>query len=272
GASGGPLESGVSGYVVKSVAEPWGINVLAAVDAGTFMAGIRRILQEDTHRRGGPRTAHRCFGSTVLPYRNSYANTAYVAHELVQTVCITHAHLDHVGALALNASSFSHDRPKHVAGLPRVLDAVKDGIFNGLVWPNMTNEGQDPIGLLQLRRIADGASADVARGLTARAFEVSHGCLHSAGQTVGAVPSTAFFLRDKHTGDELLMFGDVEPDSVSIDPRNRRVWHEAAGLFRAGRLRGIVIECSYASCQPESSLFGHMSPPYLIQELKQFAS
>lgn len=64
----------------------------------------------------------------------------------------------------------------------------------------------------------------------------------------------------------------LSTDSVSINPRNRAVWTEAAKKFKLKKLAAIFIECSFASCQPESSLFGHLSPPYLVQELKQFAS
>lgn len=35
--------------------------------------------------------------------------------------------------------------------------------------------------------------------------------------------SSVFFIRDSATGKEILVFGDVEPDSVSLSPRNRLV-------------------------------------------------
>ena len=38
-----------------------------------------------------------------------------------------------------------------------------------------------------------------------------------------------------------------------------------------GLLRGILIECSYSDAQPEETLFGHLKPWFLIEELKVLA-
>lgn len=84
--------------------------------------------------------------------------------------------------------------------------------------------------------------------------------------------SSAYFVRDIYSGKELLMFGDVEPDSVSLSPRNRKVWMEAAPKVVAGVLKGIFIECSYDDSHPDEKLFGHLAPQYLIEELKVLVS
>jgi cAMP phosphodiesterase len=82
-----------------------------------------------------------------------------------------------------------------------------------------------------------------------------------------AVDSTAFFIRDEETGQEVLIFGDVEPDIVSLVPRNARVWSDAAPKIAAGLLMGIFIECSYDDSQIDSMLFGHLNPRHLVAEL-----
>ena len=84
--------------------------------------------------------------------------------------------------------------------------------------------------------------------------------------------STAFFLRDDHTGREVLIFGDVEPDSISLTPRTKQVWTEAAPKIAAGNLHGILIECSYDDSQPDKALFGHLNPRHLIAELQVLAA
>ncbi|KAI9849157.1 MAG: 3',5'-cyclic-nucleotide phosphodiesterase pde1 [Sclerophora amabilis] len=83
--------------------------------------------------------------------------------------------------------------------------------------------------------------------------------------------STAYFIRDHGTGREVLVFGDVEPDSLSLSPRTARVWAEAAPKIVAGLLSGILIECSYDDSQPDETLFGHLAPRHLIEELKVLA-
>lgn len=81
------------------------------------------------------------------------------------------------------------------------------------------------------------------------------------------VESSAFFIRDHHSGSEIIVFGDVEPDSLSLEPRNKRVWEVAAPKFAAGTLRAIFIECSYNDSIDDSSLYGHLCPRHLISEL-----
>lgn len=85
------------------------------------------------------------------------------------------------------------------------------------------------------------------------------------------VDSTAYFIRDDLTGKELLMFGDVEPDSISICPRNHVVWAEAAYKISHGLLSGIFIECSYNDSQKDEYLFGHLAPRHLVAELQKLA-
>lgn len=88
---------------------------------------------------------------------------------------------------------------------------------------------------------------------------------------VAAVDSTAYFIRDTTTNREILIFGDVEPDSVSVAPRLARVWAEAAHKIAAGILSGIFIECSYPDSQGDAVLFGHFAPRHLIAELQVLA-
>lgn len=86
------------------------------------------------------------------------------------------------------------------------------------------------------------------------------------------VDSTAYFIRDSETAKELLFFGDVEPDSISLHPRNQYIWAEAARKLAHGKLRGIFIECSYDDSQPDAYLFGHLCPRHLIAEMSTLAT
>ena len=81
----------------------------------------------------------------------------------------------------------------------------------------------------------------------------------------------AFFLRDDHTGSEVLIFGDVEPDTLSLSPRTAQVWADAAPKVASGLLKGILIECSYEESQSDDTLFGHLAPRHVIAELRLLA-
>ncbi|EFX00334.1 cyclic-AMP phosphodiesterase [Grosmannia clavigera kw1407] len=92
------------------------------------------------------------------------------------------------------------------------------------------------------------------------------------GETVCVYDSSAYFIRDVATGREVLMFGDVEPDSVSLSPRNIHVWQEAAPKIAAGHLAAIFMECSYEDTHPVDRLYGHLTPHYVVEELASLAA
>ncbi|KAI2639796.1 cAMP phosphodiesterases class-II-domain-containing protein [Hypomontagnella submonticulosa] len=91
-------------------------------------------------------------------------------------------------------------------------------------------------------------------------------------ETVCVYDSSAYFIRDAVSGHEVLMFGDVEPDSISLSPRNLRVWQEAAPRIANGSLAAIFIECSYDDSRTDDRLFGHLTPRYIVQEMKALAA
>ncbi|KAI3328269.1 cAMP phosphodiesterase class-II [Ustulina deusta] len=97
----------------------------------------------------------------------------------------------------------------------------------------------------------------------------------AAGQekeTICVYDSSAYFIRDNATGREVLIFGDVEPDSMSLSPRNLGIWQEAAPRIANGNLAAIFIECSYDNSQTDDRLYGHLTPRYVIQEMQALAA
>lgn len=85
------------------------------------------------------------------------------------------------------------------------------------------------------------------------------------------VESSAFFLRSDKTGNEIIAFGDIEPDSVALEGRNYLVWEAAAPKLVTGTLKAILIECSYDDSVDDRYLFGHLCPRHLISELMVLA-
>ena len=81
------------------------------------------------------------------------------------------------------------------------------------------------------------------------------------------VDSSAYFIQDRDSRREVLMFGDVEPDSISLSPRNLHIWQEAAPKIAAGTLAAVFIECSYDDSQSNDRLFGHLKPVFVLEEL-----
>lgn len=94
----------------------------------------------------------------------------------------------------------------------------------------------------------------------------------SQGESICVYDSSAYFVRDVKTGREVLMFGDVEPDSISLSPRNSLIWQEAAPKIAAGNLAAIFVECSYDDSQPLDRLYGHLTPQFVAEEMANLAA
>lgn len=100
----------------------------------------------------------------------------------------------------------------------------------------------------------------------------AHNESNDAGAHFQAVDSSAFFIRNDSDGKEIIVFGDIEPDSVSLHPRNQVVWEDAAPKIAAGTLKAIFIECSYDDSVRDEDLYGHLCPRHLIAELGVLAA
>lgn len=345
GAGGGPNEDNVAGLLVKSTSTQWTSGSVLAVDAGVHLAAIIKIIEEhlpnavmpELSRDGvaprpsasEPTKLNRIlstgpFANLELPYESARANGAFVLHNLISTYLITHPHLDHVSGVVINTASFQQtSRPKRLAALPSTIDAIKNHIFNDIIWPNLSDENGG-VGLVSYMRLVEGGNnalghgegqgyIEVCDGLTVKCWSVSHGqCMRSShyhsnslgtndilipNSSKNAIPaplsiptstpqhnlihhqrdkicaydSSAFFLRDDQTGREVLVFGDVEPDSLSLAPRTFHVWNDAAVKIVNHVLMGIFIECSYDDSQSDETLFGHLAPRHLITELQVLA-
>ncbi|TWU75771.1 3',5'-cyclic-nucleotide phosphodiesterase pde1 [Metarhizium rileyi] len=347
GSGGGPLESNITAFLVRSVAEKWSKGSVIAVDAGVHLSAITRLIEEaypsppPTHLPFTLTTG--AFAGLEMPYASVTANAAYVTRSLVDTYLITHPHLDHISGFVVNTAGLPGTRPKKLAALPGTIQAFKSHIFNNVIWPNLSDENNGA-GLVTYLRLVEGGSPalgdgegkgymEVCDGLLVKTWSVSHGhCIekhphrgsassastrfgsHDASsqtprrdlhchasmpptarstgllsqaafstlsssqlgtnndqERICVCDSSAFFIRDQSHRREVLIFGDVEPDSISLSPRNLQVWQEAASRIVSGALAAIFIECSYDDSQSNDRLFGHLKPCFLMDELRVLA-
>lgn len=315
---------------MRSLSEDWKKGSVLAVDAGTHLSSISRIIEQHLPEKKkvdaksflttGP------FSGLELPHISAKANAGHITKALVDTYLITHPHLDHISGLVVNTAALPGVRPKRIAALPSTISAFKNHIFNNVIWPNLSDEN-DGAGLVTYMRLMEGGSAalgnagsrgyvEICEGLSIKTWSVSHGhCMENhwhRGSSVGhgrishdsmdatamqrsssnstpaprpqysshppgqdgicVYDSSAYFIRDIKTGREVLIFGDVEPDSISLSPRNHQVWTDAAPKVVNGTLKAIFIECSYDDSRNDDTLFGHLAPRFLIEELLALAS
>ena len=234
GVRGGLDESNLSAYLVAAA----GTTDYVCLDAGTLYAGIRKAIDNG-----------------ALP-----APVSTVLRSSIKDYFISHPHLDHVAGLIINSPD---DSTKNIYGLPSCLHVLQDKYFSWQSWANFGDAGEQP----QLKKY-HYVTMEPGKEITANAtnigvtaFSLSHG---------NPYESTAFLL---HNGDDyLLYFGDTGTDSVEHSTKLHQVWTAISPLVKGGHLKALFIEVSFPDEQPVKSLFGHLTPALLVQELRNLAA
>jgi cAMP phosphodiesterase len=230
GVRGGLDESNLSSYMVAA----GGTQEYICLDAGTLYAGIRKAVDK---------------GSLPPPAGEVLRNS-------IKAYFISHPHLDHVAGLIINSPD---DSAKPIYGLPACLKVLQDKYFTWEGWANFGDEGEKPL-LKKYHYITmePGQEMIVAHtGLSVKAFPLSHGAPYE---------STAFLVRSG--GAWLLYLGDTGADSLEHSDKLHLLWEAVGPLVRAGQLKAVFIEVSFPNAQPDKSLFGHLTPRLLMQEMK----
>ncbi|GAA5865068.1 hypothetical protein JCM3774_002121 [Rhodotorula dairenensis] len=230
--------------------------------------------------------------------------TGGVVWDSINCFLITHGHLDHVAGLVIS-SALCRPELKPVYGVEHTI-ANLERAMDGGVWPVLgAREGGKVKAVAYEYRVVEAPSIRpraLSPSLSFTAFPVAHGpdpstssCTTSPASSprpsdpAAPLPSdaaehdsilaqakevycsTAVFIKEDESEREFLFFGDVEPDSVSGTDLNRKVWTAAAQKIADRKLDTLFIECSYPSSQPRELLFGHLSPPFLMEELDVLA-
>jgi 3',5'-cyclic-nucleotide phosphodiesterase len=240
GGLGGIQDGNLSAWLIH----PHGDDRAVTCDAGTLVNGLR-VAEE----KGA-------FAGITVPADSAQSRAGYVLTTTIRGYLISHAHLDHVAGLVIASPD---DGNKPIYALPSVAADLVETYFNWRAWPNFTDRGKAP----QLKKYAvedlkPGVATplkDTAMSVTA--FPLSH----------GGMESTAFLVESD--GDGILCFGDTGPDAVEKGTRLGDLWTAVAERVRQKRLKAIVIEASYTSDRPDNLLFGHLTPRWVLEELRQ---
>jgi cAMP phosphodiesterase len=229
GVKGGLAEGNLSAYLVAAA----GTTSYVALDAGSLRPGAEKAVTN---------------GVFAVP-------AAEVLTHYIKGYCLSHAHLDHVAGLLLNAPD---DTPKPIYSLATCLATMQRNYFNWQAWPNFADGGSAPaLGKYQLRELTPGQSIPLAgTALSVQAYALSHGEPYQ---------SAAFLVRSHDS--YLLYLGDTGADEIEHTHHLRDLWLAVAPLVQRHALKAIFIEASYPNAQPPTQLFGHLTPALLLQEL-----
>lgn len=171
----------------------------------------------------------------------------------IDHILVTHAHLDHVLGIPLMADSVMRLRmqagrpPIQVHALPETLEALRQHLFNGVIWPDFTRLPNADHPALQLRPLAVGERKTFGR----RQVEVLSAC-HT-------VPACGYAVDGGEAG-HWVFTGDTGP--------NPALWARLAEI----KVAQLIIETAFGNDECElARISQHLCPRSLAQELRQLS-
>lgn len=229
GVKGGVDESNLSAYALAAS----GTQDYVCLDAGTLHTGIRAAIKKKVWKGDA---------------------TAFLRKH-VKGYLISHPHYDHANGLITNSPD---DSAKYIYGIESCLSVLKEKHFSWKSWANFGNEGEAPtLNKYTYLTLLPGKEVPLHNtSLFVTPFVLSH---------VNPTESTAFLVR---SGDSYLLYlGDTGCDRLEKSDKLMQLWTAIAPLIQTKKLKAVFIEVSFANEQPDNSLFGHLTPNLLKEEL-----
>jgi ribonuclease BN (tRNA processing enzyme) len=165
----------------------------------------------------------------------------------LEAILVTHSHLDHVKDLAFLADNVFGLRPSplEVCSIAPVLKAVREHLFNDVLWPDFTRIPSAEAPTVRLRELPEGQPARVGE-YAVTPIRVNH-----------VVECAAFFLEWR--GRTILHVGDTGPTEA--------VWERARAV---PELRAVIVEAAFPiRLQRLADASGHLTPASLEGELRK---
>lgn len=228
GIKGGIDESNLSAYMLAPVHS----DNYVCLDAGTLHFGIEKAIQNKIFN--GP--------AEQILRRN------------IKGYLISHSHLDHLSGLIINSPD---DTVKNIYAFADCINTFKNNYFTWKSWANFADSGEAPqLKKYHYKTLQPGSETVIENTeMMVKAFPLSHSNL----------TSTAFLVRSND--NYLLYLGDTGPDEIEKSHNLALLWQAIAPLVKEKKLKAIMIEVSFPNEQPDKTLFGHLTPRWLMEEL-----
>ncbi|WPU95977.1 3',5'-cyclic-nucleotide phosphodiesterase [Mucilaginibacter sabulilitoris] len=233
GVLGGIDESNLSAYMLA----PTGSNNYICLDAGTLHYGIQKAAVNKVFTVPGDK----------------------VLNQYIKGYFISHAHLDHIAGLIINSPE---DSTKNIYGLQSTIETIKTHYFTWESWANFADQGETPaLKKYHYQVLVPGTETTIENtDLKVWAFPLSHSNLIS----------TAYLVNSNN--NYILYLGDTGPDAIEKSNNLQNLWQAIAPLVKSKKLKAILIEVSFPNEQPDKTLFGHLTPHWLMAEMDKLAA
>jgi ribonuclease BN (tRNA processing enzyme) len=158
-------------------------------------------------------------------------------------IFVTHAHLDHIRGIPALADNVIIKSLRHtvlVYAPAQVIDAMRQHLFNGVIWPDFTRLPSPEQPVISYDTVHPGRPLKV-NGYTVTPIEVDH-----------TVPAVGYCLESG--GKKLVYTGDTGP--------TEQIWQYASGAD------ALIVEVSFPNDQQSLALLTkHLCSSLLIKEL-----
>lgn len=167
------------------------------------------------------------------------------AQSRITDVLISHTHLDHIKSVLFLADNIIGriKKPVNIRAIPKVIDAIRTHLMNGLIWPDFTRIPTPKNPILAYKPFPAMKVQSIA-GLKVKAIPMNH-----------PVPAVGFLVSDGKTS--FIYSADTGP--------NELLWKEAA---KAKNLNAIIVDTSFPNGLDNiATMSGHFTPSQLHQDL-----
>jgi cAMP phosphodiesterase len=184
------------------------------------------------------------------------------AMQKINTVFLTHSHLDHICSLPLMLDTVGVHRtkPLRVFGIAATIHALKTHIFNNTIWPDFSKIPSAEKPCLTFEVIDVGQTIAIG-DVSITALPVNH-----------SIPGNSYWI---DSGEGALVFsGDTGPSNTFWNAINAKVNEiEAKREMSKGKvkdyLKHLIIETSFTNAEEDlAKLSGHYHPAQLAVDLQ----